>query len=107
LAVSFPKSSADMVKARQLLRAVGGDALLIAKIERAEAVEPKALTDIIRLRGHHSGSRGSRGRSGAASVPRAAKTYDSSRARTEQAHITATQMMESMISSPVPRAPKC
>src|SRR6267154_2831268 len=41
LAVSFPKSSAAMVMARQLLRAAGGDAFLIAKIERAEAVEPK------------------------------------------------------------------
>src|SRR6266853_424573 len=47
LAVSFPKSSADMVMSRQLLRAAGGDAFLIAKIERAEAVEPKALTDIM------------------------------------------------------------
>src|SRR5882724_10334840 len=37
LAVSFPKSSADMHMARQLLRAAGGDAFLIAKIERAEA----------------------------------------------------------------------
>jgi len=47
LAVSFPKSSADMVMARQLLRAAGGEAFLIAKIERAEAVEPKALIDIM------------------------------------------------------------
>src|SRR5260370_5513715 len=35
LAVSFPKSSADMYMARQLLRAPGGNAFLIAKIERA------------------------------------------------------------------------
>src|SRR5437016_2774973 len=46
LAVSFPKSSADMHMARELLRAAGADAFLIAKIERAEAVEPKALIDI-------------------------------------------------------------
>ena len=47
LAVSFPKSSADMYMARQLLRAAGGDAFLIAKIERAEAVVPGALEDIM------------------------------------------------------------
>ena len=38
LAVSFPKNKEDMYMARQLLRAAGGRALLIAKIERAEAI---------------------------------------------------------------------
>src|SRR5205814_840865 len=38
LAVSFPKSKEDMYMARQLLRAAGGVSLLIAKIERAEAI---------------------------------------------------------------------
>src|SRR5229473_479589 len=47
LAVSFPKSGADMSMARRLLHAAGGEAFLIAKIERAEAVEPKALIDIM------------------------------------------------------------
>ena len=42
LAVSFPKSGADMYMARELLRASGGKAFLIAKIERAEAVAPAA-----------------------------------------------------------------
>src|SRR5512140_3766382 len=46
LAVSFPKSSADMCMARQALRAAG-EAYLIAKIERAEAVVPGALEDIM------------------------------------------------------------
>jgi pyruvate kinase len=45
LAVSFPKSKEDMYMARQLLRAAGGIALLIAKIERAEAIG--ALAEII------------------------------------------------------------
>src|SRR3979411_2027408 len=57
LAVSFPKSSADMVMARQLLRAAGGDAFLIAKIERAEAVEPKALLDILAAPGRSTHAR--------------------------------------------------
>ena len=45
LAVSFPKSEDDMHMARELLRAAGGHALLIAKIERAEAIP--ALDEII------------------------------------------------------------
>ncbi|HXF79732.1 MAG TPA: pyruvate kinase, partial [Usitatibacter sp.] len=43
VAVSFPKSGADMYMARELLRAAGGHAMLIAKIERAEAIP--ALAD--------------------------------------------------------------
>jgi pyruvate kinase len=45
LAVSFPKSKEDMYMARQLMRAAGGRAMLIAKIERAEAIP--ALEEII------------------------------------------------------------
>ena len=41
----FPKNKEDMYMARQLLRAAGGRALLIAKIERAEAIA--ALEEII------------------------------------------------------------
>jgi pyruvate kinase len=48
IAVSFPKSGADMYMARELMRAAGGKALLIAKIERAEAVVEGALLDIMR-----------------------------------------------------------
>src|SRR5712691_5012257 len=38
IAVSFPKTGADMYMAKELMRAAGGKALLIAKIERAEAI---------------------------------------------------------------------
>jgi pyruvate kinase len=48
LAVSFPKSGADMYMARELMRAAGGSAMLIAKIERSEAVTNEALTDIMK-----------------------------------------------------------
>ena len=48
LAVSFPKTGADMYMARELMRAAGGKAFLIAKIERAEAVGEAALIDIMR-----------------------------------------------------------
>ena len=49
LAVSFCRSAADMNEARALARAAGSDAALVAKIERAEAIEN--LVEIIdRLR---------------------------------------------------------
>ena len=103
LAVSFPKSSADMYMARQLLRASGGEAFLIAKIERAEAVEPRALEDIM------SGCEGimvARGdlavEVGDASVPALQKRMIRLAREQNKLTITATQMMESMISSPVP-----
>ena len=47
LAVSFPKSGADMYMARQLMHAAGGSPFLIAKIERAEAVGREAFEDIL------------------------------------------------------------
>ena len=46
LAISFPKSGADMYMARELMRARGGKSLLIAKIERAEAIP--ALEEILK-----------------------------------------------------------
>ena len=39
LAVSFVRSAADINEARDLLRKAGGNAWLVAKIERAEAIE--------------------------------------------------------------------
>lgn len=45
IAVSFPKSASDMYMARQLMRAAGGHAMTIAKIERVEAVA--ALEEIL------------------------------------------------------------
>jgi hypothetical protein len=48
LAVSFPRSAADMNLARKLVKEAGGDIHLVAKIERAEAVEEdKVLDEII------------------------------------------------------------
>src|SRR5258705_3388256 len=103
LAVSFPKSSADMVMARQLLRAAGADAFLIAKIERAEAVEPKALTDIMSACEGIMVARGDLAvEVGDASVPALQKRMIRMARENNKLTITATQMMESMISSPIP-----
>src|SRR5262244_1174191 len=103
LAVSFPKSSADMYMARQLMRAAGGDAFLIAKIERAEAVEPRALEDIMSACEGIMVARGDLAvEVGDASVPALQKRMIRLAREQNKLTITATQMMESMISNPVP-----
>ncbi len=103
LAVSFPKSSADMYMARQLMRAAGGDAFLIAKIERAEAVEPRALEDIMSACEGIMVARGDLAvEVGDASVPALQKRMIRMAREQNKLTITATQMMESMVSSPVP-----
>src|SRR2546430_3243493 len=103
LAVSFPKSSSDMHMARQLLRAAGGEAFLIAKIERAEAVEPRALIDIMTACEGIMVARGDLAvEVGDASVPALQKRMIRLAREQNKLTINATQMMESMISSPVP-----
>ena len=103
LAVSFPKSGADMYMARELMRAAGGKAMLIAKIERAEAVKHDALLSIM---GACDGIMVARGdlavEVGDAAVPALQKRMIRLAREHNKLTITATQMMESMISSPVP-----
>jgi pyruvate kinase len=101
LAVSFPKSGADMYMAGELLRAGGGHALLIAKIERAEAIP--ALEDIMRACDGIMVARGDLAvEVGDASVPSLQKRMIRQARELNKLTITATQMMESMVSSPVP-----
>ena len=103
LAVSFPKSGADMYMARELMRAAGGRAFLIAKIERAEAVGEAALIDIMRGSDGIMVARGDLAvEVGDASVPALQKKMIRLARQENKLTITATQMMESMISSPVP-----
>jgi len=103
LAVSFPKSGADMYMARELLRASGGKAFLIAKIERAEAVAPAALIDIMNACDGIMVARGDLAvEVGDASVPALQKKMIRLAREHNKLTITATQMMESMIASPVP-----
>jgi pyruvate kinase len=103
LAVSFPKSGADMYMARELMRAAGGKAFLIAKIERAEAVAEAALVDIMRGSDGIMVARGDLAvEVGDASVPALQKKMIRLAREHNKLTITATQMMESMISSPVP-----
>ena len=103
LAVSFPKSGADMYMARELLRASRGKAFLIAKIERAEAVTEPALVDIMKACDGIMVARGDLAvEVGDASVPALQKKMIRLAREQNKITITATQMMESMIDSPVP-----
>ncbi|HEY5900685.1 MAG TPA: pyruvate kinase [Burkholderiales bacterium] len=103
LAVSFPKTGADMYMARELMRAAGGKAFLIAKIERAEAVGAEALLDIMRGSDGIMVARGDLAvEVGDASVPALQKKMIRLAREQNKLTITATQMMESMIASPVP-----
>ena len=101
LAVSFPRSGADMWHARNLLREAGGKAMLIAKIERAEAID--ALDEILDASDAIMVARGDLAvEVGDAVVPALQKRMIRAARLKNKAVITATQMMESMISSPVP-----
>jgi pyruvate kinase len=101
LAVSFPKNKEDMYMARQLLRAAGGNARLIAKIERAEAIP--ALEEIIDASDGIMVARGDLAiEVGNATVPALQKRMIKLALERNKLTITATQMMESMIVNPVP-----
>lgn len=101
LAVSFPKSAADMYMARQLMRAAGGKALLIAKIERTEAVAN--LEEILDASDGIMVARGDLAvEVGDAAVPALQKRMLRAARERNKLTITATQMMESMIHNPVP-----
>jgi len=103
LAVSFPKTGADMYMARELQRAAGGKGFLIAKIERAEAVGVEALRDIMNACDGIMVARGDLAvEVGDASVPALQKKMIRLARELNKLTITATQMMESMISSPIP-----
>jgi pyruvate kinase len=101
LAVSFPKNKEDLYMARQLLRAAGSRALLIAKIERTEAIA--ALEEIIDASDGIMVARGDLAvEVGNAAVPGLQKRMINLARERNKVTITATQMMESMINAPVP-----
>jgi pyruvate kinase len=101
LAVSFPRSAADMEEARSLLHAAGGEALLVAKIERAEAVTH--IEEIARASEVVMVARGDLGvEIGFAEVPGVQKHIIRTARALNRVVITAPQMMESMIHEPIP-----
>ncbi len=101
LAVSFPRSGDDMRHARELMHAAGGKSLLMAKIERAEAIP--ALGDIIDASDAIMVARGDLSvEVGDAAVPGLQKRMITMARAKNRLVITATQMMESMITNPIP-----
>ncbi|MCR9090130.1 pyruvate kinase [Algiphilus sp.] len=101
VAVSFPRNADDMKHARNLLRAHNSHAALIAKIERAEALH--ALEEIAEASDGLMIARGDLGvEIGDAELPAWQKRITHVAREGNRLVITATQMMESMISSPIP-----
>ena len=104
LAVSFPRDAADIKYARRLLREAGGEAGLIAKIERAETVNDLQVLDaIIEASDGVMVARGDLGVEIGDAELVAVQKLIIERARTlNRVVITATQMMESMITQSMP-----
>lgn len=101
VAISFPKDAADVQLARRLVTEAGGKAWIVAKIERTEAIEN--LEDIIEAADAIMVARGDLGvEVGDAAVPALQKRMIRIAREKNKVVITATQMMESMISSPIP-----
>ena len=104
IAVSFPRSAADMQQARGLIDAQGANCSLIAKLERAELVADEAeLTDLILASDAVMVARGDLGiEIGDAALMGVQKNIIKQAQRHNRCVITATQMMESMIHNPRP-----
>jgi pyruvate kinase len=101
LAVSFPRVAADMDEARRLLRAAGGHAGLVAKIERTEALDE--IEAIIEASDAIMIARGDLGvEIGDAELVGVQKRLIRVAREMNRVAITATQMMESMIQNQTP-----
>lgn len=101
VAISFPRSAEDVLFARSLVRAAGGHAHIVAKIERAEAIP--VLEELIDAADAIMVARGDLGvEVGDAAVPGLQKRMIRLARARNKVVITATQMMESMIQNPIP-----
>jgi len=101
VAVSFPRSKEDIKLARSLLKKSGSDALIIAKVERTEAL--LNIEDIVQESDGIMIARGDLAvEIGEENVPAIQKKIIAICKKSCKLVITATQMMESMIKSPVP-----
>jgi pyruvate kinase len=101
LALSFVRSAADVRDLRALIEQAGSHAHVIAKIEKAEAVD--ALEDVLGESDAVMVARGDLGvEIGAAVVPLVQKRIIVAALERGKPVITATQMLESMIHQPEP-----
>ena len=101
LAISFVRTAADVEEARKLFFAAGGDGGIISKIERAEAIEN--LDEIIEASDGVMIARGDLGvEIGDEELPMLQKQIINAARNNDCVTITATQMMQSMITSALP-----
>lgn len=101
LAISFPRCGDDIRTARKLMEQAGGHALMVAKIERTEALEN--IDDILDATDAIMIARGDLGvEIGDAKLPPVQKRLIVQARHKKKAVITATQMMETMIDNAIP-----
>ena len=101
IAVSFCRNADDMNEARRIAREHGCDAALVSKIERTEAIENLAeivdASDVVMV------ARGDLGvEIGDAELPGLQKKIIRESLGRNKVVITATQMLQSMVDSPIP-----
>lgn len=101
IAISFPRNAADVKEARALLKKAHGNANIIAKIERAEAITN--LEEIIRASDGVMVARGDLGvELGDAELPGVQKRIIRLARTLKKPVITATQMLETMTYNTIP-----
>lgn len=101
IALSFVRDANDILQAQKILNTLGLEASIIAKIERVEAV--KNIDKILEVADAVMVARGDLGvEMGYAELPAIQKHIIARAEASDKAVIVATQMMESMIKSPIP-----
>lgn len=101
IALSFVRRAEDCVDAKNLIQEAGGKAPLVAKIEKSEAID--RLDEIIAAADAVMVARGDLGvETGVELVPVYQKRIIEKAVRAGKMVITATQMLQSMITSPRP-----
>ncbi|MDC0388816.1 pyruvate kinase, partial [Candidatus Thioglobus sp.] len=103
VALSFPISGDDVRETKDLLVKANCEAGVISKIERAEALEEDTIQDIINESAGIMVARGDLGvEIGDAQLPAQQKRLIQMARENDRIVITATQMLDSMIESPIP-----
>ena len=103
VALSFPVHADDVKETKKLLKEAGSRAGVISKIERAEALESGIIEDIIDESAGIMVARGDLGvEIGDPQLPAQQKRLIQMARARNKVVITATQMLESMITNPIP-----
>ena len=103
VAISFPLNAGDVRETKRLLEEAGSNASVIAKIERAESLRDEVITEIIQEAAGIMVARGDLGvEIGDPQLPAQQKRLILLARANDRFVITATQMLESMILSPIP-----